>query len=85
MRPATPTPWTRQTPSEPRVGRRPQRGHGPGRIDHVLGLQQAADRGFADGDGTKHQGPVRHGLVAGNPDAAGEAGGPGGTERKGWL
>jgi hypothetical protein len=46
----------------------PQGGHGLGAVEHVLGLEQALDAGFADGHGAQHQGPVRNRLVAGNPD-----------------
>ena len=45
-----------------------------GRVEHVLGLQQAGDGGAAGGERAEHQGAVRDRLVARHPHAPDRAG-----------
>ena len=49
---------------------RPERPHGGGRIEHILGLQQACDTEAPGRHSAEHQRPVRDRLVARNPHHA---------------
>ena len=63
---------TRQAPGAVRVTRRAEGAHGGGGGEHVLALEQALDRGLADGERAEHQRAVRDRLVARRPDRARE-------------
>ena len=66
--------------------------HRLGGGEHVLALEQALDRGLADGERAEHEGAVRDRLVARRPDMAVEGSRASGAERgcavfcrHGWM
>ena len=65
----------------PALDQRTEGGHRASGVDDILRLEQAGDRGLADGERPKHQGAVEIDLSPGTSGAAGEAGRGAGNER----
>ena len=79
--PPTPTPWTRHSPSPCARDVGAQSAHGFGRVEHVIGFEQAGDLRLAHGQGAQDERPVRHGFVAGRGHRALERAALAGGER----
>ena len=58
--------------------------HGGGGAEHVLALEEAVDRGLADGEAGEHQGAMADRLVAGDADAAGQGRWGGADVERAW-